>query len=241
MLWVVSSKTLKRIHSVVSNYNILDLQLNNELPIPGKTNLDWYLFHAVMSDYKDQPMLEVGVGRGGSALTMAHSTSNLDVIDSWHQTWDKDSVMDMLPANFIDAKSSEAVVSQEYKFIHLDANKSYQDTLNDLIKYSEYCTGVICVDDYLQSMWPEVTRAVDTFVSTTNWKRILIGNHQVFLSCSRTPAVREIALEFPVAMVNDEIFFTYGELPDNELLQKFMNVDNSRLYTWHKIAYVSST
>ena len=218
---------------------MLERQLSGELPLPGKTNLDWYLFHKVVDDFRGQPMLEVGVGRGGSAYTMAYSTPILDVIDYWKQTWKKESVEKILPANFINTNSSQAEVDKDYKFIHLDANKSFKGTLDDLTKYSKHCTGVICVDDYLQSMWPEVTRAVDVFVDKTEWNRILIGNHQVFLSHNRTPAVRDIAVDFPVAMVNEEIFLTYGKLPDDKLFQQFMNVDNDKLYTWHKAAYVS--
>ena len=217
--------------------SILDRQLNGELPTPGKTNLDWYLFYKIISDYREKPMLEVGVGRGGTALTMAYMTPILDVIDSWDQTWKKDDVEKILPANFIDSKSSQAEIDKDYACIHLDANKSYSGTLCDLIKYSSYCNGVICVDDYLQSMWPEVTRAVDEFVSKSSWKRILIGNHQVFLSHSRTPAVKQIAREFPVAMVDEEIFLSYGKLPTDKLFQKFMSVNNNMLYTWHNKAY----
>tara|TARA_B100000683_G_scaffold161176_1_gene155381 strand:+ start:877 stop:1536 length:660 start_codon:yes stop_codon:yes gene_type:complete len=217
--------------------SILDRQLNGELPIPGKTNLDWYLFYKIISDYREKPMLEVGVGRGGTALTMAYMTPLLDVIDSWDQTWKKEDVEKILPANFIDCKSSQAEIDKDYACIHLDANKSYGGTLCDLIKYSSYCNGVICVDDYLQSMWPEVTRAVDEFVSKSSWKRILIGNHQVFLSHSRTPAVKQIAREFPVAMVDEEIFLSYGKLPTDKLFQKFMSVNNNMLYTWHNKAY----
>ena len=217
--------------------SILDRQLNGELPIPGKTNLDWYLFYKIISDYREKPMLEVGVGRGGTALTMAYMTPILDVIDSWDQTWKKEDVEKILPANFIDCKSSQAEIDKDYACIHLDANKSYGGTLCDLIKYSSYCNGVICVDDYLQSMWPEVTRAVDEFVSKSSWKRILIGNHQVFLSHSRTPAVKQIAREFPVAMVDEEIFLSYGKLPTDKLFQKFMSVNNNMLYTWHNKAY----
>ena len=217
--------------------SILDRQLNGELPTPGKTNPDWYLFYKIISDYREKPMLEVGVGRGGTALTMAYMTPLLDVIDSWDQTWKKEDVEKILPANFIDCKSSQAEIDKDYACIHLDANKSYGGTLCDLIKYSSYCNGVICVDDYLQSMWPEVTRAVDEFVSKSSWKRILIGNHQVFLSHSRTPAVKQIAREFPVAMVDEEIFLSYGKLPTDKLFQKFMSVNNNMLYTWHNKAY----
>ena len=101
---------------------MLERQLSGELPLPGKTNLDWYLFHKVVDDFRGQPMLEVGVGRGGSAYTMAYSTPILDVIDDWKQTWKKEDVEKILPANFNDANSSQAEVDKDYKFIHLDAN-----------------------------------------------------------------------------------------------------------------------
>jgi len=38
-------------------------------------------------------------------------------------------------------------------------------------------------------------------------------------------------------MVDEEIFLTYGKLPTDELFQKFMSVNNTMLYTWHKKAY----
>ena len=220
---------------------MLQLQLQNKLPIPGKTNLDWYLFDQMMSDYHNQPMLEVGVGRGGSAIAMSEHTNKLELIDSWDQTWDKKSVQDIfdkysIPVKFIDGKSKNIKVDSTYSFIHLDANKSYEGTLNDLEKYSQYCSGVICVDDYMQSMWPEVTHATDNFVRWGDWNRILIGNHQVFLCKKKqTPALRRITLTFPVVLRNDEVHLTYGKLPEE--VDRFMGVTNKKVYTWHTTAW----
>ena len=224
---------------------MLQLQLQNKLPIPGKTNLDWYLFDQMMSDYHNQPMLEVGVGRGGSAVAMSEHTNKLELIDSWDQTWPKKPVEDIfdkyeIPVKFIDGKSGSldvlASIKSQYKFIHLDANKSYEGTLDDLEKYNSFCDGVICVDDYLQSMWPEVTRATDDFVKNSEWNRILIGNHQVFLSRKKqTPASRKITLKFPVVLRNDEVHLTYGKLPKE--VDRFMGVTNKKVYTWHTTAW----
>ena len=220
---------------------MIELQLDNKLPIPGKTNLDWYLFDQILSDYYNQPMLEVGVGRGGSAIAMSHHTNQLELIDSWDQTWDKKSVQDIfdkysIPVKFIDGKSKNIKVDSTYSFIHLDANKSYEGTLNDLEKYSQYCSGVICVDDYMQSMWPEVTHATDNFVRWSDWNRILIGNHQVFLCKKKqTPALRRITLTFPVVLRNDEVHLTYGKLPEE--VDRFMGVTNKKVYTWHTTAW----
>ena len=74
---------------------ILEQQMQNKLPIPGKTNFDWYLFYAMAKDYAGKPMCEVGIGDGGSSLTLADLTDKLDLIDSWHQTWVKEPVQDI--------------------------------------------------------------------------------------------------------------------------------------------------
>ena len=145
-----------------------------------------------------------------------------------------------IPVKFIDGKSGSldvlASIKSQYKFIHLDANKSYEGTLDDLEKYNSFCDGVICVDDYLQSMWPEVTRATDDFVKNSEWNRILIGNHQVFLSRKKqTPASRKITLKFPVVLRNDEVHLTYGKLPED--VDRFMEVTNKKMYTWHTTAW----
>jgi len=224
---------------------ILEQQMQNKLPIPGKTNFDWYLFYAMAKDYAGKPMCEVGIGDGGSSLTLADLTDKLDLIDSWHQTWVKEPVQDIYeqlkhPAKFIDSKSVDVRPKQvqKYKFVHLDANKAYIDVYDDLCFYSEHCTGLICVDDYLQSMWPEVTRAVDDFVHRTNWNRILIGNHQVFLCKKKeTPALQDIIMNFPVVIRHREVYFTYGDLPKDKLFEKFMKCKNNKEYTWHRTAY----
>ncbi len=224
---------------------ILEQQLNNKLPVPGKTNLDWYLFYMMAKDYAGRPMCEVGVGNGGSSLTLAELTNKLDLVDSWHQTWAKEPVQEIFqtlkhPARFIDCKSVDLKGNQvqKYSFVHLDANKDWGQTYDDLTFYSEHCSGIICVDDYLQSMWPEVTRATDDFVHRTQWKRLLIGNHQVFLCKKReTNALQEIIMHFPVVISQKEVYLTYGELPNDKLFNKFLNADNNKQYTWHRTAY----
>ncbi len=224
---------------------ILEQQLKNILPVPGKTNLDWYLFYMMAKEYQGKPMCEVGIGNGGSCLTLAELTDKLHLIDSWHQTWAKEPVQDMFenlnhPAVFIDSKSIEVSSKQiqKYSFVHLDANKSCLETYDDLTFYSTHCSGIICVDDYLQSMWPEVTRATDDFVHRTNWRRILIGNHQVFLSKkSEIKALQEIIMHFPVVISKKEVYLTYGELPTDKLFTKFLNAENNKQYTWHRTAY----
>ena len=65
--------------------NYLSLQLAGQLPKPGKTGLDWYLFYKLAKQFTNLPMLECGTGYGGSALKLFQLTDKLTVIDDWCQ------------------------------------------------------------------------------------------------------------------------------------------------------------
>ena len=40
------------------------------------------------------------------------------------------------------------------------------------------------------------------------------------LSINKPPIIKNIIIDFPVAMVNDEIFLTYGKLPRSEIFKQ---------------------
>ena len=71
---------------------IINEQLNNALPKPGKTGLDWFLFCYFANLYANQPMLEIGAGVGGSLCSLLAFTDDLTLIDSWNQNWPKSTV-----------------------------------------------------------------------------------------------------------------------------------------------------
>ena len=200
--------------------DIVQQQLDQQLPAPGKTGLDWFLYCYFADQCKNAPMLEIGAGNGGSLYTLLSFTDDLTCIDSWSFNWSKSVVVDNLSlinrsVTFVD-KLSTTIHPDElkvYGFVHLDANKDFDNALLDLTLASKVCNGIICVDDYMNSMWPEVSWAVDEFVKTDpTWKKICIGNHQIFLA--RTAKyVKKLVVEFPVIVRNDIVYFTYGKMP----------------------------
>lgn len=216
----------------------IKLQLSGEIPAPQKTGVDWYLFSWFLDRYQNKPMLEIGAGDGGSTLTMAAYTNDFTVIDSWEPGWPKSAVQKLadlagVKIKFIDSKSNQVDIRelQIYSMIHLDANKSYDGTIEDLTLCEKICDGVICVDDYMQSMWPEVTWAVDDWLKKSRWHRVLIGNHQVFLSRDKI-VLKEIIVDFPVIDRNNGLHLTYGQLP-NKILP-FIDTGVMK-YTWHDL------
>ena len=225
----------------IENNNIIQSQLSGDLPIPGKTGVDWYLFSWFANYFSNTDMLEIGAGDGGSSLTMAAFAKQLTIIDNWHQGWKKENLEKFvanlkLPVCFIDSLSNDVDQRQlqSYKFIHLDANKDYDCVIEDLYLASQICNGIICVDDYLQSMWPEVTWAVDDWVKQNDWQRILTGNHQVFIS-KKQMKIQEIVIEWPVIDRGYGFHLTYGKYPDSNIVNKFINAGSMK-YSWHEHA-----
>jgi hypothetical protein len=220
---------------------IIQQQFNEKLPSPGKTGLDWFLFCYFSEQVKNTPMLEVGAGNGGSLYSLLSVTSDLTCIDSWTFNWDKSVVVNNLDqlgrkVKFIDKLSTNVTKDElgNYGFVHLDANKDFSNTLYDIELASAVCNGIICVDDYMNSMWPEVTWAVDEFVQEyPQWKKICIGNHQVFLALSNK-YTKGLVVDFPVIIRNDILYFTYGKLPD--IVTSFVNHGKMQ-YSWHKYAW----
>lgn len=217
--------------------NILNDQLLNQIPVPGKTGVDWYFFCWFLNRYKNTNMLEIGAGDGGSTLSMAAFAKHLTVIDSWDQNWPKEKVEVLTKkynasVTYIDKKSCEVKSTDlsNFSIVHLDANKDYQCIIDDLELVSNI-SKIICVDDYLQSMWPEVTWAVDNWLTVSNWRRIFISNHQVFLAKKDIP-IKEIVVNWSVIDRGHGYHLTYGPFDNSPLVQRFIDAGNMT-YTWH--------
>jgi len=227
------------------NNEILQSQFRGQIPKPGKTGVDWYLFCYFLNLYKNSPTMEIGVGNGGSLYTMTAFSNDVTAIDSWDQNWPKSVVVDHLQTiqrsvKFIDSRSESLDRRQlaQYKFIHLDANKSYQGTLRDLELAENFCSGIICVDDYMNSIWPEVTWAVDEFIKRRpTWKKLLVGNHQIFLSNTKID-MKELIVDFPLTNRMDTWYLTYGKLPNN--LAMFAKQGKMK-YSWHELAWENNS
>jgi predicted O-methyltransferase YrrM len=190
-------------------------------------------------------MLELGAGLGGSTVTMSAFTHSITVVDSWDRGWAKskfekacaglDCKLQLIQQ---DTAQVSAADLGRYSFVHLDANKDLDRAQQDLLLAAECCTGIICVDDYLQSMWPEITWAVDQFVlDYPAWHRVMVGNHQVFLS-RHNPDLREIIVSFPVVDRGLGLHLTYGDLPS--CVDDFVQ-SGVMLYSWHEQAWHENT
>lgn len=217
---------------------ILEDQLSHNAPVPGKTGLDWYFFCWFLNQYKNTNMLEIGAGDGGSTLSMAAFAKHLTVIDNWDQNWPKATVEKLtakynVPVTYIDKKSCDVnyIELPKFSISHLDANKDYQCVIDDLTLVSKV-SDIICVDDYLQSMWPEVTWGTDDWLKTSGWQRVFISNHQVFLSKKNIP-IKEIIADWSVINRGHGYQLTYGEFNNDAVVQQFINAGDMK-YTWHE-------
>lgn len=159
--------------------SILNDQFSKKLPRPGKTGLDWYIYDKIVKNYSDEPMLEIGVGHGGSLLTLLDHTNDVYAIDPWfgYEPIYFDNV------KYIE-KDSKDLKPENLPFVtlsHLDGDKKL--TYNDLELVSAITTDVIIVDDYFHRKWPEVTWQVTEFLKDDlDWKINTIGDHSVVLT-----------------------------------------------------------
>jgi len=161
--------------------NILNDQFSRKLPRPGKTGLDWYIYDKVVKTYTGEPMLEIGVGYGGSLLTLLDHSDHVYAIDAWfgYEPVYFDGV------KYIE-KDSADLKPEDLEIVtlsHLDGDKNL--TYNDLKLVSSITTSVIVVDDYFARKWPEVTWQVTEFLNdNSDWKINTVGDHTVFLTRS---------------------------------------------------------
>jgi predicted O-methyltransferase YrrM len=218
--------------------NFLELQLEGQLPKPGKTGVDWYLFYTLARQFAGKPMLECGTGYGGSALTLYSLSDQLTVIDDWCQGYSRQPFEELirrynLLIDYRVENTHTAIprLDKQYWFVHLDANKKYHKVLTDLQQIQSKCNGIICVDDYMNSMWPEVTWAVDEFVRSSDWNISLIGNHQIFIAKNRQMLLIP-TIDLPLAMSDNSMYLTYGQFPDDAV--QFISSGIMK-YSWHDI------
>lgn len=219
---------------------IIQQQLQKQISQPGKTGLDWYLFCYFLNKFKNQPMLEIGAGNGGSLYTMCAFSRDITVIDSWDFGWSQDQVRQTLAdlecqVVFQNTRSEKlSKLDKTYNFIHLDANKSYEGTQHDLELTMQACKGIICVDDYMNSVWPEVTWAVDDALKNNSaWNRLFVGNHQTFLTNVKV-GMQDLVVDWPLVNRADTWYLTYGDLP--ECVDTF--VQNGKMtYSWQDLVW----
>ena len=211
----------------------IESQLNGLYPLPGKTGLDWYIFCSFVNEFNNNN-LEIGVGHGGSALSMLAYSKKLTLVDAWKGSWRKENCQHFLQnAHFFDCDSKDYKSKEKFDLIHLDANKDYKGTIQDLMLAESLQAKIIIVDDFSQSFWPNITKATFDFIKNSKYKIIFIGNYQAILakdnSCN---TYKKIIIDFPVAITDNLVHLNYGELPKYELLDRMIKQSNLK-YPWH--------
>jgi hypothetical protein len=212
--------------------NKIQKQINGEIPLPGKTGFDWFVYNLFINEFKT--CMEIGVGDGGSAYSMMQYSDRTVLVDHWQQSWDKSSCSDFLTSvEFVDIDSKDLFEDYKVKLIHLDAAKDYNSTTRDLNYCNSTDAEIIIVDDFLQSFWPAVSRATFDFIKNTTWRFVFVGNHQAILARKQKKSNSEkiILTEFPVAIIDDFVSLTYGKLPDIDLLNTLIQTSQLK-YTW---------
>lgn len=224
--------------------NYTNLQLQKKINRPGKTGVDWFIYFCLVRNYKNLPMCDVGTGAGGSTFTMLDFTDDVTVVDTFDQGWTKDKVLDALlegdskKITFVEKDTQDLKPKdlKKFKLTHLDADKTSGTVLNTLRKFSKITEEILVVDDYMNTVWPEVTEGVDAFIrDDMNWRKLILGNHQLVL-IKKDVAVNidHILWHLPVIQHTNYWGLTYGEFKSQKILDSM--VKNAKLqYSWHKV------
>jgi predicted O-methyltransferase YrrM len=125
------------------------------------------------------PLLEIGVYYGKSAAMLAmhaRSTEDLYLIDSTDfLNHAKETIAKAGAPNpvYLKVKSSDPAVwelsnthNRRFRWIHIDGGHKGSTVANDLALVNELLSecGVICLDDFLNPMYPQLTHVVCNFV-----------------------------------------------------------------------------
>ena len=189
-------------------------------------------------------MCDVGAGAGGSTFPMLDFSDNVTIVDNWQQGWTKEAILDQLleddykKITFVDKSTDELKPKDltKYKLTHLDADKTSGATLNTLRKFSKITEEIIVIDDYMNSVWPEVTEGVDAFIrDNLNWRKLILGNHQLVLIKKNVAVnIDYILYHLPVIQHTNYWGLTYGEFKPQKILDSM--IKNGKLtYSWHNV------
>lgn len=221
-----------------------NLQLQKQINRPGKTGIDWFIYFCLIRNYKNESMCDVGAGAGGSTFPMLDFSDDVTIVDNWQQGWTKEAVLDQLlegdhkKITFVDKSTDELKPKdlKKYKLTHLDADKTSGATFNTLRKFSKITEEIIVIDDYMNSIWPEVTEGVDAFIrDNLNWRKLILGNHQLVLIKKGVAVnIDYILFHLPVIQHTNYWGLTYGEFKPQKILDSM--IENSKLtYSWHSV------
>ena len=179
------------------------------------------LFHFLLAHQPaaERNILEIGVFKGKSAVIFAHEAIKRDEtlvlmdiyiqpeVEAVRQLHPKIEVIEADSFNLL--KTAAAVDAAPFRFIHVDGYHGYSHVMDDIKNSAKLVSryGIICLDDFLNPAWPEVTVATFDFLAGREHDLVLFlaGFNKGFLC--RSVALQSYCelIEGPLAAAMQEL------------------------------------
>lgn len=179
------------------------------------------LFHFFLTHQpaSERNILEIGVFKGKSAIVLAYETMERDEtlilmdiriqreIEAVKQLHPKIQVIEADSFNL--SKTAAVHTAAPFRFIHIDGAHGYSYVMDDMRNSARFLSrrGIICLDDFLNLAWPEVTVATFDFLAGREHDLVLFlaGFNKGFLC-------RSIALPFYCELIEGPLAASMQEL-----------------------------
>lgn len=139
----------------------------------GRHSNDMYLLWKVCEFFQPKKILEIGFLSGQSLGILYEASNKVDVIsvdvDYTHRA-PFDQLFPDTNIKFIHDSSMNLSLSEQFDFVHIDGDHTYEYVSNDIQKVLPllHNNSILCMDDFKDSKCPGVGRAV---------KEYLLGQH----------------------------------------------------------------
>lgn len=179
------------------------------------------LFHFFLAyqPAAERNILEIGVFKGKSAIIFAHEAIERDEtlvlmdiyirpeVDALKQLHPKIQVIEADSFNL--PKIAAVHAAAPFRFIHVDGAHGYSHVMDDIKNSAKLLSryGIICLDDFLSPVWPEVTVATFDFLTGREHDLVLFlaGFNKGYLCRSvALPSYCEL-IEGPLAAAMQEL------------------------------------
>jgi hypothetical protein len=167
-------------------------KIESALKTFADTILFYYLGHLALINDLDGNVSEIGVGGSTHPLVELAELHNKTfyAIDKVQSRLDQCINTSFWPTVCVEKicmnsnNLNEHKVKTKFSYCHVDGDKNYNTTLNDIKFYLDNLSvnGLICQDDYGNHKWPTVTDAVKELEFQQQIKIILVGDSSVWFT-----------------------------------------------------------
>jgi hypothetical protein len=167
-------------------------KIESALKTFADTILFYYLGHLALINDPDGNIAEIGVGGSTHPLVELAELHNKTfyAVDNVQSRLDQCIDISFWPTACVEKicvdsnDLNEHKVNAKFSYCHVDGDKNYNTTLNDIKFYLDNLSanGLICQDDYGNHKWPTVTDAVKELEFQQKIKIILVGDSSVWFT-----------------------------------------------------------